>query len=268
MKSFFPFSLSTAFFMESLSATTFLYEPSPYFGASDSPFYGGIVDNTGQGIFLETFEDNELNTPFVQTNNNGTFIGTTFRTRSPAAEDRFIFGVDEDNGLIDGNGFGGDTWLTIDRRTNGVSGMMEFIFSPDNQGRLPFYVGFVVTSVLDVDRDVDVGFRDVNGNLLESDAEFEPEEWGLDPVSGRPFEGLFRGDPRTHRFIGLYSDEGIVNLRIQNVFQLDHLQYGYSIPEPTVCSFFALAVGGGFLRRKRARSSSSPKEWNGTPKMG
>ena len=244
---FFPL----AFLGESLLGATFLYEPSPYFSERNSPFYGGIVDNTGEGIFLETFEDHELNTPFVRPNNEGTFIGTTSRTRRPDREDSSIWGVDGDNGIIDGNGFGGDTWITIDRRTNGVSGMMEFIFEPNDQGRLPTYVGFVVTEVFDVDRDVDIGFRDENGVLLENDAEFEPKNWALDPVTGRPLEGIFGGDPRTHRFIGLYSDEGIANLRISNVAQIDHLQYGYAIPEPSASGMLLLAVIGRCSLRRR-----------------
>ena len=46
-------------------ASTIVYEPSLYFSERDSPFYGGIIDNTGNGIWLEDFEDQQLNTPFV-----------------------------------------------------------------------------------------------------------------------------------------------------------------------------------------------------------
>jgi len=51
----------------------------------------------------------------------------------------------------------------------------------------------------------------------------------------------FPGDPRQHRFFGIYAPQGITRLDITNVRQIDHLQYGYAIPEPATT---ALALGG------------------------
>ena len=241
-----------------------LFNPTPYGSELDSPFIGGIIDNTGEGIFLEDFEDNVLNTPFVRSNGSGTFIGTTFRTRRPDVSDSNIWGVDGDNGPVDGNGFGGDTWITIDRRTNGTSGSMEFLFGPNGEGMLPLYVGLVVTEVLDVDLDVDFGFRDADGNLLENDAEFDPKDWARDSITGQPLEGLFGGDPRTHRFVGFYSENGIASMSIQNVVQVDHLQYGFSIPEPSITAMFFLSALSVAFRRKRLlppnKSNTQPRQ--------
>jgi len=67
------------------------------------------------------------------------------------------------------------------------------------------------------------------------------EEERFDP-SAWPFQGSI--DTRSHRFIGGYSDTGIASLRIEGVDQLDHLQYGSAIPEP---SAWMLGVGGFML---------------------
>lgn len=42
----------------------------------------------------------------------------------------------------------------------------------------------------------------------------------------------FLGDTRRHRFFGIHVKSGISRLNIRNVAQIDHLQYGYAIPEP------------------------------------
>ena len=43
-------------------AAVTIWEELPYFSAADSPFYAGI---TAGDIYLEDFEDHELNTPHV-----------------------------------------------------------------------------------------------------------------------------------------------------------------------------------------------------------
>ena len=221
-----------------------LFGPSLYFEAKDSPFYGGIVDNTGEGIFLEDFEDHALNTPNVRHNNDLFFEGNTYRIVAPNAGPNTIIGVDGDDGAIDGQTGAGNTWTTIDKRTRGISGEMEFIFEPNAEGHLPLYVGFVVTRPRSFDRDVEIGWLDENGMLLESDGEFDPRDWA-------PPGGANAIDPRLHRFIGLFHEEGIRALQISNVSQLDHLQYGYAIPEPSASGMLLLAVIGRCSLRRR-----------------
>lgn len=235
----------------SSGATTIFFGPQQYFSEQDSPFYGGIVDNTGEGIYLEDFEDGELNTPFVSGPSDGPSFGTTVRSRNPNPEPTRVRSVDGDDGVVDGDGFSGDAWTSISRVSFGISQWMEFDFERNDDGQLPTFVGIVITQARDVDEDVEVSWFDDEGNTLFRDGEFDPKDWA-------PLGGTGPGDPRVHRFVGLYHSEGIKNLVLFNAEQVDHLQYGYSIPEPNVSSLFALTAGGFLLRRKRALKS--PRE--------
>jgi len=46
------------------------------------------------------------------------------------------------------------------------------------------------------------------------------------------------------RFIGLFAEEGIGSLAISNATQVDHLQYGFSIPEASSSLMLALSLLG------------------------
>ena len=220
-------------------AASILFEPSPYLSAADSPFYNGILNGD---IYLEDFEDQALNTPFVQETSNVNFSGTTYRQLVPNIPDGIVRSVDNDDGTIDFNGFSGDSWITISDLTGGVSSRAGFEFLPDQNGQYPTFVGVVITAVDDVDRQIDFGFFDENNVNVSNDSEFDPKLWNT---------GLFlNGDTRTHRFIGFYHEEGIHRIGISNVWQLDHLQYGV-IPEPST-SFLALSsLTLLILRRKK-----------------
>lgn len=243
-KKFFHFYFGL-FLTVKASATTLFFGPSLYFSERDSPFYGGIVDNTGEGVYLENFEDGELNTPYVFEPGNVPFIGSTVRSRITNPVQGRIKGVDGDDGLIDGKTFAGDSWSTIDRRTFGVSGRMEFEFLPNENGDLPLFVGIVITETLNVDVDVEVSWRDTQGRTLFDDGEFDPKSWS-------PPGGTGVGSPLIQRFVGLYHSDGIERIQLDNVAQVDHLQYGYSIPEPSISGLLALTMGGFLLRRKRS----------------
>lgn len=221
-----------------------LFGPSLYFEAQDSPFYGGIVDNTGEGIFLENFEDGELNTPRVFEPDNVPIIGATVRTFISNPIQGRVNSVDGDDGMIDGQTFAGDTWTTLDPRTNGISGRMEFEFAPDEHGNLPRYVGIVITEALDVDVDVEVSWRDSEGRTLFNDGEFDPKSWS--------FPGASLAD--RHRFVGLFHSEGIERIQLDNVEQVDHLQYGFSIPEPSSAMMLLVCALSVFGFRKRRTS--------------
>jgi hypothetical protein len=124
--------------------------------------------------------------------------------------------------------------------------------------QLPLFVALVVTQARDVDEEVELSWFDADGNTLFRDAEFDPREWA-------PLGGSGPGDPRVHRFIGLYHSEGIESLVLFNAEQVDHLQYGYSIPEPTSNGLLALAAGCFLLRRKRARHDQDGEEYDPSP---
>lgn len=222
---------------ESQGAT--LFGPSPYFSEQDSPWFAGIVDNTGEGIYLENFEDGELNTPNVRPISGLGYTGLTSTAFNPNAAPS---GVDGDDGLVDGLVTSGITWITT-TNGGGPSQFMDFEFLPDSEGRYPRYVGVVIAGVLNPDSDVEIGWNSPDGERLFDDGEFDPQEWS--PPGGAP-----RGSPLNMRFIGLYAEEGIQSLVLGNVSQVDHLQYGFSIPEPSSILLVFLS-GAVLLRRTR-----------------
>ena len=213
------------------SAATFrMWDPSPYRSQLDSPFYDGIQ---GGLIYLEDFEDGSLNTPFVRDSLTFPQEGITLRTYNPTIAERFVASVDGDDGDLDFEGNLGDSWITL-QTGSGQRSFFDFEFLPNADGQYPLFVGFVVTEVADADDDVNIGVFGEAGRNLASDAEFDPGPW-FDPGE------LLSGDVETHRFIGFYAEEGIHRIRGGNSLQVDHLQYGYAIPEASTAflSFFA-----------------------------
>jgi len=111
----------------SAAAPTFL-GPSPYLQTSDSPF---AADISAGRMFLETFEDNLLNTPGVTVNAGSSVLAPGGATDS----------VDGDDGAIDGNGNGGHSLFNA----NGPGGI-RFTFDPAALGgNLPTRAGIVWT---------------------------------------------------------------------------------------------------------------------------
>ena len=235
------FKLGFVFLPLSLHGASVVFEPSLYFSEQDSPFYEGIQNGT---IYLEDFEDQALNTPLVSPTPSLTTLGATFRATNPGIIDGAIKGVDGDDGLVDGFTFAGDTWITLRRFGGGVDSRHSFDFGADNQGRFPTYIGLVVTDVANFNNTVDFALWDSIGVSLDFDLEeFDPELWTV-PVD-TPI-----GSPLRQRFIGYHVPQGISQLVLNNVHQLDHLQYGYAIPEPS--SALMILAGLGLIgRRKR-----------------
>jgi hypothetical protein len=230
-------ALVLAFAVPAQGAVIF-WEELPYFSAADSPFYEGIQAGT---IYLEDFEDHELNTPYVVSWDwpNSNQRGRTMR----AAGNSFAWSVDGDDGLNgDFMGRNGDAWTTTSASNGGILGSMEFRFVPDILGRYPTFVGFVITAASDPFDDVAFGTQTLTGPE-SSDNEYDPLTW-IPQIS-------FPGDTRTHRFFGIYAESGISRLNIQNVAQIDHLQYGYAIPEPGPGGVAALAGMFWLVRRRR-----------------
>jgi hypothetical protein len=109
-------------------------------------------------------------------------------------------------------------------------------------GRYPTYVGFVVTEALDPFSEVEYGVSTFAGP--------ESTEGGYDPLTWEPSITV-PGDTRQHRFFGTHASAGIWRLNIDNVRQLDHLQYGYAIPEPGTVALGLSALLLFGLRRRR-----------------
>jgi hypothetical protein len=216
------------------------WEELPYFSADDSPFYEGIQAGT---IYLEDFEDHALNTPYVDSWDwpNSNQRGMSWDTLG--GNPNRSWSVDADDGLTgDFRGHGGDTWTTLSASNGGILGSMEFRFVPDILGRYPTFVGFVITAASDPFNEVALGTQTLTGPE-SSDNEYDPLSW-IPQIS-------FPGDTRTHRFFGIYAESGISRLNIQNVAQIDHLQYGYAIPEPGAGGLAALAGLLWAIRRRR-----------------
>lgn len=123
---------------------------------------------------------------------------------------------------------------------------MAFEFLPNTDSIYPKYVGIVITAADDLRRAVELSFRDLDGNNLFADTDlYDPMDWVPFPQTAEDTR-----TPRTHRFIGAYHEDGIARLSLSNVSQVDHLQYGYAIPEPAT-AFLALTALFPLLRRKR-----------------
>ncbi len=243
MKSF-PFILTSLFTaavgsLTSLSGATFrMWDPTPYRSALDSPFYEGIQ---GGIIFLEDFEDGILDTPYVRDPLVFPQTGISYRTLvSPSTTGAFA-SVDGDDGVLDFDGNGGDSWVTF-QNAAGLRSFFEFEFEPNEDGQYPLFVGIVVTEVSDIFEEVEFGVYGESGLNLSTSAEFDPRLWAT--VNDRP------GDVERHRFIGFYAEGGIRRFRATNTLQVDHLQYGYGIPEPSVITLMALAAFAFFHRRR------------------
>jgi|GEM_PF-1274363 len=241
------------------------YEELPYFSAADSPFYAGIQSGA---IYLEDFEDHQLNTPHITSWDWPRVVGIVNDIEIPSYQQgrshRLLgnvittFSVDADDGLNgDFRGLLGDTWTTLDVVTGQIYGRMEFRFSPDDVGRYPTYVGFVVTEALDPFSEVEFGTSTFTGP--------ESPEGGYDPLTWEP-DITFPGDTRQHRFFGIHVPSGIWRLNIDNVRQIDHLQYGYAIPEPGAGVLGVLVAFSLFRRRARqyGRRLSRPGDTRNT----
>jgi hypothetical protein len=240
---------------QACASVSYVWEEIPYFSAADSPFYGGIQ---GGSIYLEDFEDHELNTPYVRSwdypKSLGTLpsgdevlslqLGLTVRTLGAQGADS----VDADDGLIgDFMGRGGDAWTTRNVALSQPMGSMDFRFERDTAGRLPTYVGFVVTEPDSYFLSFEVSMK-TPGDLYNwfGESTYDPRSWT---------PNNFPGDTRSHRFFGLYLEAGIESLYIHNVISIDHLQYGYAIPEPTTFGLLAAGIAAGCFRRRRRRTN-------------
>jgi hypothetical protein len=171
-----------------------LYGPTPYLCAADSPF-----DMSGLGVtfFLETFEDNMLNTP-----------GVTASVGDPTSGG-LVDSVDCDDGVIDGSGSGGHSWFYI-----GGSVGVRFTFDAGALGGLPTRAGIVWTD----------GAGDTTFEAFGPSGE---SIGTIGPVSIA--DGSYSGTTAEDRFFGVQYALGISAIHISNTFggiEVDHLQYG------------------------------------------
>lgn len=219
-RTFFLILSWSSFIIPSKAVTVFYTQP--YFGRSDSPFYQGIQAGT---IYLEDFEDQILNTPYV------TSPGSVSKGKGRT--------VDEDDGIRDGKYTGGYVW---------TGSQPEFRFSPTPQGKLPEYVGFALLGGNVVS--LGVGMEIYSKILAYDNAgqEITDGQWlVLQPrIPILPFTSSL-----ADRFAGIYYPGGISRIVSVNDTAIDHLQYGYAIPEPGGSWLLAIVSTLALHRRRR-----------------
>jgi hypothetical protein len=220
--------------------------PTPYLSAADSPF---PVDGSNPYFYLEDFEDGALNTPGIAQRNLAPIFGEG-ALGTILAPGMGTDSVDADDGVIDGFGRGGHSMRSnvvfiIDTFPPLISFEVGFEFDQLLLGRYPAAFGVVWTDgpqfssfsmrlttglgdTLSTPLTMDVGDADRNGSTLDD------------------------------FFIGVTHVDGIANVALQGSYvgtlttsdniEIDHVQYGFLVPEPnTVCQFLVLVA---FLRRR------------------
>ena len=165
-----------------------------YLSRTNSPFFAGILS----GAFtLEDFE-------------RGVFslAGVTASAGRVAESGTFTDSVDADDGVVDGAGNGGHSYLVTE--TNSVT----FTFNAAVLGRLPTKVGVVISDTFTANTRMEA--FDTNGVSL---GVLGPLQIG---------DNLFTGGTAEDRFIGVEFAGGISAVRVfypQPDFELDHLQF-------------------------------------------
>jgi hypothetical protein len=197
--------------------------------AADSPF---DLSGLGSTFFLEDFEDGELNTPgFHQLPpTDSVFDAKAIGIVVPPGE--FTNSVDGDAGGIDGSGNDGRCLQSTHARdflsAPPIRVMtLRFEFDPDILGFYPDSFGFVWTDGIPGST-VSVTIEDPDGVR-----------------QGMQFVGigdeLLSGTTADNRFMGVVHSPGISQVWVMSLyqgntdiesFQIDHAQYGHTIPEP------------------------------------
>jgi hypothetical protein len=203
--------------------------PSPYLSSADNPWAGVSFSQ----FYREDFEDGDLNTPGV------TAIGAELVQPAGGV---FTDSVDGDDGAIDGSGTNGRSHYT----SIGVNGI-QYSFDAGVLGGLPTHAGLVWT--------------DMSGLALVFFRAYDSAGIRLGEIDlGTPNDGLSTGQTAEDRFVGWESPAGISRIHILqrgSDMEVDHLQYGIAVPEPTT------AVAALLLRRHsrgaaRVRMNAAP----------
>jgi hypothetical protein len=191
--------------------------PSAYLSKADSPFSALDFDY----FYLEDFEDLKLNTPGV------TRSGGTIGEEARAYRDS----VDGDDGTTDGLGTEGESlfassssslWDWLPWSDGGSTGI-TFTFNVDILGAFPSHVGIVWTDA-ETPKSTRV-FLEAFGPSGISLGTFGPHGVGDSSTQGTTPED---------RFLGVIDLNGISAIRIfhdAEQIEVDHLQYGYSMPK-------------------------------------
>jgi hypothetical protein len=211
------------------TATTVVYGPIHYYSEADSPFFQGIEEGS---MYFENFEDQALNVPYVSI-----ISGRLTENRRPS--------IDGDDGSISNTPAGYSYRTTVGYPAFTIN------FEPDALGRYPRYFGVAFPSIVDdsitSQPDQVLGLTDAFGATIFNSLR----------IRMIPFDPLIPANSTYyHSFLGVFNDTGISQVMLHWGVYIDHLQYGYEIPE------WGAGWGMGavgvllFLRRARAGSRS------------
>ncbi|RYD32105.1 MAG: PEP-CTERM sorting domain-containing protein, partial [Verrucomicrobiaceae bacterium] len=148
--------------------------------------------------------------------------------------------VDGDDGVVDNRGQG-FTWAI----TGGGNQSLGFDFTPNASGELPKFAGGVLFGSVSAEAGLTLYQRilvyDANG------IEMTGGLWRLEVPK------LSSGVPEisVYRFAGIYYDEGISRIVFPDSGNVDHLTYGYAIPEPATDTMLLTGIGIALSRRRR-----------------
>jgi hypothetical protein len=219
------------FLCTSAGAGVTAFGPVHYRGRLDSPFFGGMAAGD---IIVEDVEDWRVNTPGLS-------------IVSPHSIDR-VGGVDEEDGRLDGAARFGNLISGPSSREAPIQ--FDIRFEPGPDGRHPLYAGLALIGAVQAQPGV------------ESYSLFSAWDGHGNSVSTQPFrieDIQFTGNPGPKstigdQFFGIYSDTGISRIVILRKRAIDHIQYGWAIPEPGTAVLVLAAGGLVLLRRRRGRS--------------
>ena len=216
-----------------LPAATNTYTSLPYRGRGDSPFYSTILRGE---TFVETFEDNLLNTPGLALTVGR--VSTTGRNS-----------VDEDDGRMDNLGVGFH-WLVSGAVLPGQTIYTnEILFEKNSSGNYPTHAGLAILGFVPNDLGDTRVFQ-----AFDSEGRAIPEAFlsaSVPIYSGISSTVSTVGD----RFFGLIYDSGISRI-LTGSTRFDHIQFGYgAIPEPGTAAL-ALLSAWQLAGRRRSRTSS------------
>jgi hypothetical protein len=194
-----------------VSAAPVLVTKDNYQSAGDSPF-----DLAGGGFYLEDFEDGLVNTPGLSTGGNGDPFFAVDIIGPPT-------GVSIDAG---GNAARPHTSFSDLVGTDYAN--IEFSFDAAAIGGLPTQVGLVLTQADIVPDDIKLTVYDQSLAIA----------------------GEFSASLAANKFLGVTFDQGIKTVILetdtpfpgQPFFQVDHVQYGAVVPEPSAALLLVIGV--------------------------
>jgi len=234
------------------TAAPIFFGPTPYLSSADSPF---DLSGLGTTMFLEDFEDGELNTP-------GVFqLGIPEVRGAVVGPSAFTDSVDADDGTIDGSGLGGHSFaatqvitaLTFPPRHHW---QVWFHFDDATLGFYPTAVGFVWTDGVPMSA---MWLNSWDGRGVELPRFIVSTD---NIFVGTLGDARLDGTTADDRFFGIVNPGGISRVLISSTntgdtlpFEMDHLQYGLYVPEGGSLGLGALALAMLLIISFRVRFS-------------